>query len=82
VPIYVNEGYDRSKDGKEWKHVEGCSILLERHDQGFAARRLRNVDASKVLYREHKRRRCPVCMPDTDWPETQPHNPSVGRVDA
>jgi hypothetical protein len=76
MPIYINERYPAGPDGKEWKHVEGCRVLDERAHQGFPTRKIqRNMDASKSSYREHRRRRCPVCMPDADWPDTEPHNP-------
>jgi hypothetical protein len=35
MPIYVNEGYPPSPDGKEWKHVEGCRLLAERDEEGY-----------------------------------------------
>jgi hypothetical protein len=75
VPIFVNEGYPAADDGKEWKHVEGCRALLERERQGFRVRRLANRDASRTRYADHKRRRCPVCMPDVRYAGTEPHNP-------
>jgi hypothetical protein len=33
LPVYVNEGYPPSPDGKEWKHVKGCPVLLEREHE-------------------------------------------------
>ena len=77
MPIYINETYPLSADGKEWKHVEGCVVMLLRDYEGYPARRLRNQDTGKLPYRDHKRRRCPVCMPDTDWPESEAHNPDA-----
>jgi hypothetical protein len=74
MPIFVNEGYPPSPDGKEWKHVEGCRVLAVREQAGFAVRRLANRDASETKYGGHKRRRCPACMPDRDFPGTEPHN--------
>jgi hypothetical protein len=82
MPICVNEGYPPSPDGKEWKHVERCQVLAEREQAGFAVRRLANRDASEIEYVNNKRRRCPACMPDRDFPDTEPHNASdfhVGR---
>ena len=74
MPIYVNEGYPPAPDGKEWKHEEGCRVLAEREAEGFPVRRLVNRDASTFKYADHKRRRCPVCMPDSRF-DTEPHNP-------
>jgi hypothetical protein len=82
MPIFVNEGYERSPDGKEWKHLEKCSLLAQRAARGFPIRRLRNLDAKKVAYADHLRRRCPRCMPDSDWPGTEPHNPTTKAASA
>jgi len=76
MPVYLNEGYPRSPDGKQWKHVEACAVLIERDRQGFRIEKIqRNMDTGKRRYSDHKRRRCPTCMPDSDWPSSEPHNP-------
>ena len=75
MPVYVNVGYSRSPDGKEWKHVEDCAVLREREGAGYPIDKLRNTDTGKQTYAEHKRRRCPVCMADSNWPDSEPHNP-------
>src|SRR5205823_6031387 len=77
MPVFVNEGYGRSPDGKEWKHLEHCPVLSERAGRGFPIRRLPNLDAAKIAYADHRRRRCSRCMPDADWPGTEPHNPTA-----
>ena len=75
MPVYVNVGYQPAPDGKEWKHVEGCTVLLERETAGYPIRKIqRNMDTDKIRYAEHKRRRCPVCMSDAKWPQSEPHN--------
>jgi hypothetical protein len=79
MPIYVNAGYPLSPDGKEWKHLMSCTVLQERQAEGFRVLRIaRNMDATRSLYQEHKRRRCPVCMPDSEYRESEPHNPGPG----
>lgn len=75
MPIFINVGYPKSVDGKEWKHFHDCRLLAQREDDGFAVRRLRNTDAVKGSYAEHQRRRCPICMPDDLFSGTEPHNP-------
>jgi len=74
MPVYVNVGYPPASDGKEWKHVKDCAVLHEREAEGFPVQKLRNTDTGKTRYAEHKRRRCPVCMADSKWPDSEPHN--------
>ena len=79
MPVFVNVGYPPSPDGKEWKHMSDCSVLAERAASGYPIRRLTNRDTGKRYYVEHKRRRCPLCMSDSMWPESEPHNREYGR---
>ena len=82
MPIYVNVGYPPAPDGKEWKHDNDdgrrCRVSLEREAAGYPVSELKNMDTGKTAYSDHKRRRWPVCMPDSKWPDSEPHNPSLG----
>jgi hypothetical protein len=73
MPVYTNEGAPLI-DGKEVKHVragrrgEGalCEVATGLEALGYRVVRHANADRSRTAYADHARRRCPVCMPDSD----------------
>ena len=74
MPIYVNEGYPPAPDGRSrnTRRAAECSQSARRKN---SMRRLVNRGgASKLKYADHKRRRCPVCMPDSRF-NTEPPDP-------